>query len=316
MDQTPHYKDEIDWWDLLRKPEKLFGYSYPYVLAVLLGIGVLYVWNLNTIGKNAVPPGLVQDSVALVKDIPFQSPRIIPPVDIMKVGISSPELITKGHDLFKANCSTCHGDNGQGDGPSAPLLNPTPRNFHSLDGWINGTKVTQMYKTLEEGIRGGGMASYNYMSPEDRFALIHYIRTFVPNQPNDAPDDLKQLDLTYGLAKGMNIPGQIPIKKALGIIEKESVPLASQIHETALQIAASKNMEADILKLVSFDEKKVLTSVARMKSQVKNVDDFIRIISADPIHSGFKAGVVRLSSREWSKLYNYIFSVVKEETGK
>ena len=53
MDQTPHYKDEIDWQDLIRKPEKLFGYSYFYVLVVLVGIGLLYIWNLNTIGKNA-----------------------------------------------------------------------------------------------------------------------------------------------------------------------------------------------------------------------------------------------------------------------
>ena len=316
MDQTPHYKDEIDWRDLVRKPEKLFGYSYIYVLAVLIGIGLLYVWNLNTIGKNAVPPAILQDSMALVKDIPLQSPRIIPPVDIMKVGISSPELIKKGHELFKANCSTCHGDNGQGDGPSASMLNPAPRNFHSLDRWKNGPKITQMYKTLEEGIRGGGMASYNYMPPEDRFALIHYIRTFANNPPNDSPGDLKQLDLTYRLAKGMNVPGQIPIKKALGLIEKENVPLAAQIHEIALQITASQNREADILKRVSFDEQKVLTSVAHMKSQVKSVDDFIKIISADPIQSGFKASIVRLSSREWSELYNYIFSVVKEETWK
>ena len=316
MDQTPHYKDEIDWRDLLRKPDKLFGYSYFYILAVLIGIGLLYIWNLNTIGRNAVPPRILQDSITLVKEIPFQSPRVIPPVDIMKVGISSPELINKGNELFKTNCSNCHGDNGQGDGPSAPMLNPTPRNFHSLDGWQNGSKVTQMYKTLEEGIRGGGMASYNYMTPENRFALIHYIRTFANNPPNNSPDDLKQLDLTYGLSKGMNVPGQIPIKKALGLIEKENVPLAAQIQETALQITSSKNMEADVLKRVSFDENKVLTSVAHMRNQVKSVDDFIKIISADPIHSGFKASVVRLSSREWSELYHYIFSVVKEETRK
>jgi mono/diheme cytochrome c family protein len=310
MDQIPHYKDEIDWRDLVRKPEKLFGYSYIYVLATLVGVGLLYVWNLNTIGKNAVNPRVLQDSTALIKDIPLQSPRVIPPVDIMKVGVSSHELVDKGRELFKANCTACHGDNGQGDGPSASMLNPKPRNFHSLDSWKNGSKVTQMYKTLEEGIPGGGMASYNYLPPEDRFALIHFIRTFANNQPKDSLNDLKQLDATYQLARGMNVAGQIPIKKAMDIIEKENAQGAAQIQETVKQIMVSNIFGADLLKRVSFDEKKVVTSVVHMKNGVRSVDDFIKIVSADPMRYGFKASIVRLSTNEWTELYHYIVSVV------
>jgi len=310
MDQIPHYKDEIDWRDLVRRPEKLFGYSFIYVLAILVGVGLLYVRNLNTIGKNAVNPSVLQDSTALIKDIPLQSPRVIPPVDIMKVGISSLEMIKKGRELFKANCSACHGDNGQGNGPSASMLNPKPRNFHSLDSWKNGSKVTQMYKTLEEGIPGGGMASYNYLPPEDRFALIHFIRTFANNQPNDSLNDLKQLDITYQLVKGMDVAGQIPIKNALVRIEKENASSAEQVQKTAKQILASNNFGADLLKRVSFDEKKVVTSVVHMKNGVRSVDDFIKIVSADPMQYGFKASVVRLSTNELTELYHYIVSVV------
>ena len=310
MDQTPHYKDEIDWRDLARKPEKLFGYSFIYVLVILVAVGLLYIRNLTTIGKNAVNPSVLQDSTALVKDIPLQSPRVIPPVDIMKVGSSSLEMINKGRELFKANCSACHGDNGQGNGPSATMLNPKPRNFHSLDSWKNGSKVTQIYKTLEEGIPGGGMASYNYLPPEDRFALIHFIRTFANNQPNDSLNDLQQLDRTYQLAKGMDVAGQIPIKKALVNIEKENASSAEQVEKTTKQIIASNNFGADLLKRISFDEKKVVTSVVHMKNGVRSVDDFIKIVSANPIQYGFKASIVRLSSNEWIELYHYIFSVV------
>jgi mono/diheme cytochrome c family protein len=310
MDQIPHYKDEIDWRDLVKKPEKLFGYSFIYVLVILVGVGLLYVRNLNTIGKNAVNPSVLQDSTALIKDIPLQSPRLIPPVDIMKAGTSSLEMINKGRELFKANCSACHGDNGQGNGPSASMLNPKPRNFHSLEGWKNGSKVTQMYKTLEEGIPGGGMASYNYLPPEDRFALIHFIRTFAINQPNDSLNDLQQLDSTYQLAKGMDVAGQIPIKNALVRIEKENASGAEQVQKTAKQILASNNFVADLLKRVSFDEKKVVTSVVHMKNGVRSVDDFIKIVSANPIQYGFKASIVRLSVNEWTALYHYIFSFV------
>jgi mono/diheme cytochrome c family protein len=311
MEQKPTYKDEMDWKDLGRKPEKLFGYTYLYILVVLVGVGVLYVWNLNIIGRNAVYPTILHDSTALIQDIPLQSPRLIPPVDIMKAGVSSPGLVNKGRDLFKANCASCHGDNGLGDGPSAAMLNPKPRNFHSPENWKNGSKVTQMYKTLEEGIPGGAMAAYNYLPPEDRFALIHYIRTLAGNQPNDSMSELQQLDATYHLAKGMNVAGQIPVKKALRLVEKEHALESVRIQETAQRIAASNSAGSDLLNRVAFDETRVVTSIVHMKSNVKSVNDFVEIVSADPMHSGFKASVVRMSADEWTELYQYLFSVVQ-----
>jgi hypothetical protein len=114
------YRDEIDWKDLLRKPEKLFGYSYIYFLVALLVVGVLYIANLRDVGRNSVPAGLMADSAALVTDIPLQSPRVIPPVDVLKAGVPTAELVNHGKDLFKANCASCHGDNGQG----ARILQP------------------------------------------------------------------------------------------------------------------------------------------------------------------------------------------------
>ena len=311
MTQTPRYKDEIDWRDLLRKPEKLFGYSYIYVLIVLTGIGLLYISNLSTIGRNAVNPAVLLDSTALIKDIPLRSPRIIPPIDVMKADVASPEFIKKGQELFKANCVACHGENGQGDGPSASMLNPKPRNFHSLAGWKNGSKVTQIYKTLEEGIPGSEMASYNYMPPEERFALIHYTRTLADNQPQDSPDELKQLDATYQLSKGINVTGQIPIKKAMQIVMKEDDPLIAKVQEAKRKIDASETIGAEILKRVSFDETKVITSALHMQKNVKNVDEFIKDVSSDPIHLGFKANVALLSDGEWMELYRYIYSVIQ-----
>src|SRR5512140_2042541 len=110
-------KPEIDFHDLIRKPEKLFGYSYLYFLGAFVVIGVLYAWDLSTIGKNAVEPTAHPDSVAM--DIPLVRPVALPPVDVAKAAIGTDEALARGRELFRANCVSCHGDNGQGDGPTA-----------------------------------------------------------------------------------------------------------------------------------------------------------------------------------------------------
>jgi hypothetical protein len=138
MENKPDLKAEIDFKDLLRMPSKLFGYSYIYFIVILGGLGYLYVDNLTVIGKNSVSPVVLKDSSSFIQDIALQIPQVLQPVDIMKVSVPTPNLLQKGKELFQANCSSCHGDNGEGNGSAAATLNPKPRNFRSLQGWTNG----------------------------------------------------------------------------------------------------------------------------------------------------------------------------------
>jgi mono/diheme cytochrome c family protein len=298
------YQDEIEWRDLIRKPEKLFGYSYLYFLVALVAVGLLYLANLRAVGRNAVAPGAPADSTAFVTDIPFQSPRVIPPVDVMKAAVSTPEALNRGRDLFKANCASCHGDNGQGDGPSGLLMNPRPRNFHVLTGWTNGDKVSQIYKTLQEGIVKNGMASFNYLPPADRFALIHVVRSFVPGHAQDSPDELKQLDATYELSKGMNIAGQIPVGRAMQIVENETAPDVQSAQAFVAAAALSPDAGADVFRRVARDTDKAAATLMRLR-RTATADDLMRSVCADPVSCGFAPAVARLTAPEWSALRTY-----------
>jgi mono/diheme cytochrome c family protein len=309
----PRYQDEIDWRDLLRQPSKLFGYAFVYFLAALIGLGLLYLGSINAAGTNAVDPQLVKDSSSFVIDIPLQSPRVLPPVDVARAAVPTPEMAAKGRDLYKANCASCHGDNGQGDGPTAPTLNPKPRNFHSLDGWKNGSKVTQIYKTLQEGIAGGGMASYNYMPPEDRFALIHHVRGFAPGQPLDSPDELKALDAAYELAKGMNIAGQIPVKRAAQAVVKENAVFEARVRAAAAAAALGEGEGAEVFRRVASDGEKAVTGVLHGGAPMEDLDRFVTTVSNDPARMGFRGGVTRLTPAEWSSLHAHLIDAVKEE---
>ena len=307
MDSKPELKAEIDFRDLLRKPRKLFGYSYIYFLIILVGLGATYVNNLTVIGKNSVPAVVVKDSSAFVQDIPFQRPAVLPPVDVMKVGVATPELVQRGKDLFRTNCASCHGEGGEGDGPAGMVLNPKPRNFHSIAGWTIGSKVSQMYKTLQEGIVKNGMASYSYLPPADRFALIHYVRTFAGGHPTDTREELQALETTYQLSKGSNIPGQIPVKKAAQFVVSENAPAVAAIAHLAEQTESARGAKGpELLDRVASDKRKVLSALIHNKPVPPDFDQFVRVVSSDPIQLGFKTEVVQLSPAEWSVLHQYI----------
>ena len=306
MEKKPDLKAEIDFKDLLRKPSKLFGYSFIYFIVILGGLGYLYVDNLTVIGKNSISPIILKDSSAFVQDIALQSPRNLPPIDVMKVSVSTPELLQKGKELFKANCSSCHGDNGEGNGSASATLNPKPRNFHSLQGWTNGSKIAQIYKTLQEGITKNGMASFSYLPPADRFALIHYVRSFTAGHPFDTPQELQGLETTYQLSKGSDTPGQIPIQVAERNVVAESSPSVARIAELAASMKeGSGNSGEELFVRLAGDKRKALTAMVQGAAS-GSVDQFIKVVSTDPIQIGLKAEVVQLSSAQWTALYQYV----------
>lgn len=67
--------------------------------------------------------------------------------------VITPEAKKEAEELFSARCSTCHGQQGHGDGPASAPLNPKPRNFGDKS-WQ--ASVTDAH--IENIIQNGGMA--------------------------------------------------------------------------------------------------------------------------------------------------------------
>jgi hypothetical protein len=307
MDRIPRYKEEMDFRELLRAPRRLFGYSYAYFLLVLLGLGILYAWHVTDIGKNSIIPVAMKDSSAFVQDIPLQAPSVLPPVDVRRAAVPTDSLLRTGRELYRANCASCHGENGLGDGPAGLMLNPKPRNFHQANGWTNGARVTDIYRTLQEGIVQKGMASYNYLPPGDRFALIHLIRSFHPVPPADAEADVMMLETTYQLSKGSNIPAQIPVRNALQRVVAEGGPRIQAVSATVSRVMADASSPgAALLRRVMADPTKAVSSLRSVAPATGTVDEFIRRVSADPGMLGLKPSVTRLRADEWSILHQYL----------
>lgn len=288
-------------------PAALLSLVYPYLLIIGLAIGLLYVSKLNIIARKEIPPPM-PDTAAVMEDLQVRAARVIPPVDVMTMKNPSQDLITKGKGLYSANCSSCHGTDGKGDGPAATGLNPAPRNYTSNDGWKNGRKISDIYKTLQEGIPSSAMASYSYMNPEDIFALAAYIRSaFIQNPPQDSDGDLMNLDLTYNLSEGKKVPAQIPVSAAEDIIVKESSDKYQKIINVMNSIRNDSNDEgAKIFYDVTKNKIKALTVLSNSSDWMKDEQRFIDLVVNEVNQNGFNDKVFDLSGDQWDSLYKYL----------
>lgn len=104
----------------------------------------------------------------------------------------SPPDFSKAAELYKTSCVQCHGAHGRGDGLAGKSLLPKPTNFMDLDR-MRGISPFQAYNTISLGVDGTGMASYNFLSEDDRWSLAFYISAFRygeysgSKQPNSVP---------------------------------------------------------------------------------------------------------------------------------
>jgi mono/diheme cytochrome c family protein len=296
--------------ELKSNPGGIFALTYPYVFILITIIGFLYIFNLNYVARQNVNPPL-PDSTSK-SDLPIVQAKTIPPIDITKIGEPAPELLTKGKNIFTTVCISCHGEGGKGDGPAGSSLNPKPQNFTSKDGWKNGPKLSQIYKTLQDGIPGSAMASYEYLTPEEKFGLAHYIRTtFVSSPPKDSPEDLTMLDQLYNLSKGREIPAKIPVSAAAKFVINENDP---QVQKTTIILRTIANNISDpavqLFDKITDNKFRALISLERSLDWKQNEKLFICTIVNNVNINGFNRQAYYLSGNEWDLLHSYLKGIL------
>lgn len=156
-----------------------------FVGSMVFSIGfILYI--------SFVHPGIELDKLKEQRDEARQA--MAEEFDIKTVEspwVYSDELVAHGKKVYQTSCGVCHGASGAGDGPGGAALRPRPRNLIVGD-WTQGGTSVQLYTTLEKGIAGTSMASFNYLPKSDRWAIVHYIRSITENKPEDNEAELNE----------------------------------------------------------------------------------------------------------------------------
>lgn len=94
-------------------------------------------------------------------------------------------LLKLGEEVYGRRCAGCHGDKGDGKGPSAAQLAIKPRDFtsgifkfHSTQGADALPSDQDLFVTVTHGLWGTPMPPWYDIPAEQRIAVIQFIKTF------------------------------------------------------------------------------------------------------------------------------------------
>ena len=96
----------------------------------------------------------------------------------------TPAVLKRGEEMFNTYCMVCHGDRGYGDGSVVPPF-PIPKSLQSesMLKWGDG----HLFHIITAG--QGVMPSYaTQILPQDRWAIIHYVRVLQRAEHPNADD--------------------------------------------------------------------------------------------------------------------------------
>lgn len=236
---------------------------------------------------------------------PPETGTTTPGLDLPKMLAGGPEAVARGKQLFGTYCTVCHGANGKGDGPAAAGLTPPPRDFTSPRGWTRGATIADLYATITEGVKGTGMGAFNMISPEDRFALAHYIQSLGSfNHEDRPPEEIEQLDQKYHLAQGIGTPNKVSVPIIMKHQEAEyAAPPAVEMppaSDTTLGAVLCRRLVADPVRAAA-----ALSNVPDWRTQL---DAFARAAMGDAPLNGFRVAVATLDRAQWKAFRDELVS--------
>jgi len=92
-------------------------------------------------------------------------------------------LSARGLEVFTKHCATCHGEKGDGKGPTAAQLEHPPADFTQGIYELRSTEHealpvdVDMFRTISRGVHGTAMPAWFALPERDRWAVVAHLKT-------------------------------------------------------------------------------------------------------------------------------------------
>jgi len=84
--------------------------------------------------------------------------------------------LARGAALYQAQCASCHGATGAGDGALAATLEPKPIAFTDEER-ARSRSLMALYQVISQGVEGTSMPAFASLSEHDRWSLAFHVGT-------------------------------------------------------------------------------------------------------------------------------------------
>ena len=169
-------------------------------------------------------------------------------------------------------------------------------------------RSSAIYTTLEEGIEGSSMISYNFLTPQERIELAQYMRQeFMQEPPMDTDADLTALNSIYNLSAGMELPAQIPVAAAMKLIASENSQKEIKLEEAIRTVDNEKNKyPVTLFDFITDNERLALSSLINSNKWKVNQNTFFNFVVLNSNYNGFNSEIINLSDSDRNLLFNYL----------
>ena len=144
--------------------------------------------------------------------------------------------LAAGHRLYQAQCASCHGMRGMGDGPSAATINPKPPALAS-DSVMRDVTPAMMFRKISVGVTATAMPAFgSTLSADDRWNIVMYLTTLrsTPSQVAEGEGLYAQNCVECHGSTGL---GDGALERTLSKVPPEVGSIAWQVERTDAQLA-------------------------------------------------------------------------------
>lgn len=181
---------------------------------------------------------------------------------------TSPEIVTQGQKLFQANCSTCHGDTGLGDGSDA--VNFTD-GVPSLADQMTMAKLskTELFDAMAHPDNSNVPDVVSGLSEDDRWAITDYLRSMSfakPQEETAATNPLETVTASEEATPVVSEPTAIPAEGEGQVAENTVVGTGAGVITGQVSNASGGEVPSDLeVVLHAFDQfQEVMSTTAKI----------------------------------------------------